>query len=196
VDVGANHGYYTMLLADAVGPDGRVLAIEPNPSLASLLTLNVEVNGFASRTAVAPKAATDGATAQVRLAIPPRQAACGTIAGLVRDTDRVIDVEAVSIDELTQFWPRVDLIKVDAEGAEDLVWRGMRRTIEKNPQLVVILEFVPARYRDAVTFVRAIQASGFEPRVIAPDSCIEPITVETLLTDGNADGWMLFLQRL
>src|SRR5512146_2252328 len=53
VDVGANHGYYTMLLADGVGRRGRVLAIEPNPSLAALLELSVEVNGFGDRVRVA-----------------------------------------------------------------------------------------------------------------------------------------------
>src|SRR6187402_1960175 len=39
VDVGANHGYYTLLMADAAGPHGRVLALEPNPTLAGLLAL-------------------------------------------------------------------------------------------------------------------------------------------------------------
>ena len=46
VDVGANHGYYTVLLSDLVGPEGRVHAFEPNPRLAALLDLNVAVNGF------------------------------------------------------------------------------------------------------------------------------------------------------
>ena len=43
IDVGANHGYYTLLMADAVESTGRVCAIEPNPQLAERLALTLEV---------------------------------------------------------------------------------------------------------------------------------------------------------
>ena len=49
VDVGANYGYYTMILAELVGPGGRVFAAEPNPRMMSLLDRSVAVNGFADR---------------------------------------------------------------------------------------------------------------------------------------------------
>ncbi|MFC7542969.1 FkbM family methyltransferase [Siccirubricoccus deserti] len=45
-DIGANLGYYTVLLADLVGPGGRVMAFEPNPRLFDLLQRNVAINGF------------------------------------------------------------------------------------------------------------------------------------------------------
>jgi hypothetical protein len=46
LDVGANHGYYTLLLADLVGPNGKVHAFEPNPRLAELLGQNIALNGY------------------------------------------------------------------------------------------------------------------------------------------------------
>ncbi len=196
VDVGANHGYYTMLLADGVGRHGRGLAIEPNPSLAALVEMSVEVNGFGRRVHVARKAASDGAAPSARLTIPTRRGACASICRAPAAGDASVDVEAASVDELTAAWPRVDLVKVDAEGAEPLVWAGMPRTIRDNPGLVVVLEFVASRYRDPEGFVSAIVAAGFDLRHVAADSQIQPIGPDQVLTDGDeGEGWTLFLQR-
>jgi len=196
VDVGANHGYYTMLLADAVGRDGRVLAIEPNPSLAALLELSVEVNGFCDRVLVARRAATDGVSSTAQLAIPVRRGACASICRAPSAGDTVVQVDAASVDDLTAAWPCVNLVKVDAEGAEPLVWEGMQRTIRENPGLVIVLEFVASRYRDPERFVSAILNAGFDLQHVASDSRIQPLTVDEVLTDGDdGEGWTLFLQR-
>lgn len=195
VDVGANHGYYTMLLADAAGPHGRVVALEPNPGLARLIALTLEVNGFERRATVAQQAATDGATRTVRLVIPRRRGACATICRAASAADDVVDVAATSIDDLTASWPRVDLVKIDAEGAEPAIWRGMRRTIEQNPGLTVIVEFVPSRYEDARGFLDAIRCAGFPLRYVAHDSSIESLPEAEALTDGDGEGWTLFLDR-
>ena len=45
-DIGANLGYFTLLLADLTGAEGRVLSFEPNPNLASRLSKSIEINGF------------------------------------------------------------------------------------------------------------------------------------------------------
>jgi FkbM family methyltransferase len=195
VDVGANHGYYTILLADAVGPHGRVLALEPNPTLAELLALTLEVNGFERRALVAQQAATDGTAPTVRLVIPKRRGACASICRIPAATDAVLDVDAASIDDLTASWPRVDLVKIDAEGAEPAIWRGMRRIIARNPELVVVLEFVPSRYDDARGFLDAIEGDEFPLRCVAHDSSIEPLSYEQALSDEDGEGWTLFLHR-
>ncbi len=72
VDVGANHGYYTLLLADLVGPGGKVHAFEPNPRLAELLDRNIAVNGFwhVAEARAAAAGDRDGDTA--RLVVPVR----------------------------------------------------------------------------------------------------------------------------
>src|SRR3954453_12660410 len=57
VDVGANYGYYSLLLADLVGPAGHVYAIEPNPAAATLLRRSVALNGFDARTTICEVAA-------------------------------------------------------------------------------------------------------------------------------------------
>ena len=195
VDVGANHGYFTMLLADGAGPAGRVLAVEPNPALAELLALTIEVNGFERRALVAQQAATDGLARMVQLVIPRRRGACATICRAPSAADDVIHVDAASIDDLTAAWPHVDLIKIDAEGAEPVIWCGMRRTIERNPNLIVLLEFVASRYPDASGFLQAIRTEGFALRHVAHDSSIESLTEDEALSDDEGKGWTLFLER-
>jgi Protein-L-isoaspartate(D-aspartate) O-methyltransferase (PCMT) len=91
VDVGANHGYFSLLMADAAGHDGRVLAIEPNPRLAELLTRTFEVNGFRSRAAVLVRAAAASSGSTARLAIPPHRWADATIQHPPAPDDDVID---------------------------------------------------------------------------------------------------------
>jgi len=195
VDVGANHGYYTLLMADAAGPHGRVLALEPNPTLAGLLALTLEVNGFERRALIAQQAATDGAMPTARLVIPSRRGACASICRAPAAADTVLEVEAASLDDLTAAWPRVDLVKIDAEGAEPAIWRGMRRTIACHPDLIVVLEFVASRYDDPRGFLAAIDRGGFPLRCVAHDASIQPLSVEQALDDGDGEGWTLFLYR-
>ena len=173
----------------------RVLAVEPNPRLSELLALSLEVNGLTTQTTIVQKAATDGRTARVRLVVPNRRGACATICREATATDQVVDVAASSVDQLTAEWPQVDLVKVDAEGAEDLIWRGMHRTIERNPGLLVLLEFVPSRYRDPCSFVREIQKAGFSLREVGYDSEIVPVSEAELIQGDEDEGRMLFLRR-
>jgi FkbM family methyltransferase len=56
VDVGANYGYYSVIMAAACGPEGRVLACEPNPLLAgTYLPQNLALNGFYHGVEICPK---------------------------------------------------------------------------------------------------------------------------------------------
>src|SRR5208337_857429 len=69
VDVGANCGYYTLLLASLIGPEGRVWACEPIPSMVPLLRQSVQLNGFESRVEVVETAVLESSRA-VELHMP------------------------------------------------------------------------------------------------------------------------------
>jgi FkbM family methyltransferase len=194
LDVGANHGYYTLVMADGAGPAGRVAPVEPTPRLADLLRQTLDVNGFPQIEVVA-KAATDSDGQTLQLVIPERRSMNARLAEVAAETEEAVDVESVTIDSLTREWPRVDLIKIDVEGAEEQVWRGMRSTIARNRDLVVILEFNVARYDEPRAFVAELEAAGFRLRYIDTDAELNAVSPDELLTRQVGQDWMLYLVR-
>jgi FkbM family methyltransferase len=194
LDVGANHGYYTLIMADAVGPEGRVIPVEPTPRLADLLRQTLDVNGFPT-VDVASVAACDRDGETLQLVIPPRRSMNAHLSREAAPTDVVVDVESVTVDALTRDWPRVDLIKIDVEGAEESVWQGMQQTIAGNPGLVVILEFNVGRYSDPRGFLGLIEQAGFRLRYIDFEAKAKDVTVDQLLSRQVGVDWMLYLAR-
>ena len=194
VDVGANVGYYSLIMADVAGSSGRLLAVEPNPAAAALVRLNLEINGLLDGAEVVETAAFDRSQDQVAFAIPPRRGLMARLCDTPQEGETVLPVATASIDQMTAGWSRVDVVKIDAEGAEDVIWRGMAATLERNPRILVILEFTPARYADPAAFVAGIVAAGFVLRHIAHDGTVVEIPAGHL-TGGTADWWMLYLTR-
>lgn len=194
LDVGANHGYYTLIMADAVGPEGHVVPVEPTPRLADLLRQTLDVNGF-PHVAVAQEAASDEDGKTLQLVVPARRSLNARLSEVAGPTDATVGVRSVTIDTLTRDWPRVDLIKIDVEGAEEDVWAGMQRTISRNPDLVLILELNVARYDDPRGFLGAIESAGFSLRYIDVDAEIKDVSIDQLLTRQVGEDWMLYLVR-
>lgn len=195
VDVGANHGYFTLLLALAAGRSGRVMAIEPNPRLAALVARTLEMNGLTDATEVRSCAAGDGREARAHLVVPAHHYADASLLSAPAPTDTVFEVESLTIDELTRAWPRVDFVKIDAEGSEPRIWAGMERTLASNPAITVVLEFKPGSYRDAEAFLSCIQANGFWLRCINADGSVRRLSNDEVLAGGENGDWMLFLRR-
>jgi FkbM family methyltransferase len=151
VDVGANIGYFTLLGGQLVGPTGRVVAIEAHPQLAELLRRNVVINGMHDHVATWQGAAWSSRTT-LQFHLRTHYAANSSVgsvgpAGLAElgDTEEIVDVDAVAVDDLLAELPRVDVIKVDVEGAEVHVFTGLHRTLRANPDIAVMFEWSPAQ---------------------------------------------------
>lgn len=195
IDVGANAGYFTVLMAGAVGQSGRVAAIEPNPKLVDLLRKTLEVNGFQPFTAVLSKAVADVSGKTVQLAVPQGHVGNGTIVGQITPEDTVYKTETITIDQITQDWERVDLIKIDAEGAEEQIWRGMGQTIRRYRDVKIVLEFGSSRYADPKAFLQEIQSEGFKLYSVDNGGELEPLSVDRCLSERLDRHWDLFLIR-
>ncbi|CAN5360479.1 hypothetical protein BH23ACT3_BH23ACT3_10770 [soil metagenome] len=126
VDVGANVGYHTVRAAARVGPTGRVLAVEANPENARLLALTVADNGLA-HVDVLPLALGD------RLGHVSFGSHIGSNGGFAPDdtaslaSGHATVVPVVPLDALAL--ERVDVMKIDVEGAESIVVAGGVDTI-------------------------------------------------------------------
>ena len=129
-DVGANTGFYS-LVAVAAHRKVRVVACEPVPEIVELLRANIAANRRGTSVRVRAVAVGD-TVGTVSLHLPPAQAD-GTIetsasieAGFKAATDRVVEVEAVTLDRLwnEEGRPDVSIVKIDVEGAEPRVLAG------------------------------------------------------------------------
>ena len=186
VDVGANHGYYTLLLADLVGPKGKVHAFEPNPRLAELLGQNIALNGswHVAESRAAAVGDRDGGAA--RFVVPVRDPKNAHLVQpgqqLPADLDAarlaLHDVPLVSLDEAVP--GRADFLKIDVEGAEEAVWRGMQRLIARSPGIGIVMEFNPLRCRDA-RGVLAEMAARFPLREVTFAGVAAPCRQEDVL---------------
>lgn len=137
-DVGANIGFFTILGARLVGPEGRVIAFEPVPACARAVARNIELNGFAH--AEIREEAVGARSAADRLLVVG-EASWSHLASTGRHADvrEEIEVKVVAIDELVAAGavPPPDVLKIDTEGAELQAIAGMRATIERHRPAIV-----------------------------------------------------------
>jgi len=152
VDVGANHGYFTAIAALRVGASGRVAAFEPNPRVAAALGEVLRRNGVAERVAVHPLALSDRVDDVVRFFVSGdalndglSSLLPGEGAGGSRDGGEVIVVPTTTFDTWAAGagFGRIDLVKVDVEGAEARVLEGMEETLRSAPPRRIVLETKP-----------------------------------------------------
>jgi FkbM family methyltransferase len=180
IDVGANFGYFTLLLGDAVGASGRVIAVEPNPETAGLLRETVLLNGHATRTRIVDKALSD-ATGTGWLFSPDSEPKNATLVGRPNiPGGRTFEIPTVALDDIALEGPRVDLVKIDAEGAEVSIVQGMRRLIERDRPMIV-LEFNPSRYAEPSQFLDGLLASYDTARQLVLDGTIVPLDKDAVL---------------
>lgn len=134
IDVGANIGIYTLAMARQVGPTGKVFAFEPYIENAGLLEHNVERNGY-SNVVTVHRAAVAERSGTARLAVNAHNAGMHRLAA-----GGSADVETVCLDDLFA-GQRVDFVKIDVEGAEVAVLRGMHNILAANPDISLLVEY-------------------------------------------------------
>ncbi len=147
LDLGANMGYFTLLAARLVGKEGKVYAFEPQPTNYSLLVKNIELNGYDN--VVPLQKAVSNTSGLIKLFISDEDIGNSTIFQYGGDRESV-EVEAVTLDDFFKDKEhRVDVIKMDVEGAEMAALLGMDRIIRENRNLKIFSEFYPSLMRAA-----------------------------------------------
>lgn len=192
VDAGANHGYYTVLFADLVGPTGRVAAIEPNPVTASLLRQSVSVNGYGDRVDVFETALAASDSEGLVFLAPGSEPKNARVlaAHEVGQADTIL-VSGTRLDALLADWPRVDFIKIDVEGAEEAMLSGAWGIISRDrPEL--LLEFNSGRCTDPAGLLDRLEGLYNQPAVYVRFDCTTcPVDRATLLDTTNREDWLL-----
>lgn len=143
IDIGAHVGYFTLLAAKHVGQDGKVLAMEPNPTVAALLRQNLARSELRN-VIVEEVACSDSDSAPKLILYIPSDynVAKASLSERNAGPGTRVEVESKLVDQLVvkHSLPRVDLIKIDVEGAELAVFRGMKETLARfRPSVVTEL---------------------------------------------------------
>jgi FkbM family methyltransferase len=128
IDVGANVGYYTMVAAKLVGSTGCVHAFEASPRIFPWLRANAELNPTAN-IQVHSQAVTDRCGEVEFYTARAEKTGFSSIRNLGERADHVTVVPTVSLDSILDELPQIRLVKIDVEGAELLVLRGMQQLI-------------------------------------------------------------------
>jgi FkbM family methyltransferase len=142
-DIGAHFGYYTLLASKQVGPEGRVVAFEPQPRNAHFLRRHLDLNGCEN--VVVEEMAISDSTGTVRF--EREGSATGHLAARGE-----LEVRTINLDSyVAETGDHPDVMKIDVEGAEALLLTGGQATLEElRPRIMLAthdLE-VDARCRD------------------------------------------------
>ena len=141
VDIGANIGYFTLLLASLVGPEGQVIAFEPDPESCALLKKNVRENGYKNIKVV--KKAVSNTTSEMKLFLDRFNNLDHRIIES-SDARRWVKIDSIRMEDyFPDLSDSIDFIKMDIQGAEGLALEGMRGVLEKNQKIKILTEFWP-----------------------------------------------------
>lgn len=151
LDIGAHIGYYALFAAQRVGSSGRVFAFEPAPDNFALLAENVRLNRL-QNILTAENLAVSDRTQQLALQLSEASSGDHRIFATSAEDDALFNknrprathpVQAIAVDEYlgSKRVSRVDAVKMDVQGAEMNVLRGMEQTLRANPDLFLFFEY-------------------------------------------------------
>jgi FkbM family methyltransferase len=146
LDIGANIGYYTVQFAKKVKSNGKVIAVEPFDNNLHLLNKNIKLNQI-HNVEIIPKAISSK-SGIAKLYISEGHAGDHRIYNTINGR-KTVPIETITIDDLVHKRDRVDLIKMDIQGAEHFALDGMKQTLSKNPKINIVTEFSPSMLRES-----------------------------------------------
>lgn len=192
IDVGANLGYFSVLLADLTGPEGRLLAFEPNPELAGLARKSLEVNGFAPF-ATLHDCALGAAEGLVSMDVDVSQPGGGRTLAL-EGNDGAGGIAIRRLDSIPGALD-AEFIKIDVEGHEQQVWRGMTGILANGQPLTIFMEFTVCRYPDPIGFLGEIVGEGFTLEIVDFVGGVRATSVEEIMGQAHTIDHMLCFRR-
>lgn len=170
VDIGANCGYYALAASQCVGSTGRVVAIEPNPRLVDLMRRSVAANDLRNTVEIFQGAVLDREI-EIELGFPADY--LGSTSIFISQegwTEPVTTIRtgARPLQKYLRTGEKVDVLKIDTEGAEPLIWQGAENVLQANRDITVFMEFAPSMIQatlppaDFLAQIRSLDFNVFE----------------------------------
>jgi FkbM family methyltransferase len=199
LNVGANVGYFTCWMSILAGPEGHVVAVEPNPTLQPLLFNNL--SNLAQGTFEILPVAAGSKNGSIELFTNNRNFGDSRVfdpritdgggAYTTHGFDKQVKSIFVSLQRLDDYFlnQNFDVILVDTQGYDDEVIEGLRELISRSkPQILV--EFVPSWTKDQgrspIKVLRSYERHGYE--LVAPDvGLLHKVSPHTILREMKSD---------
>ncbi len=192
LDVGANIGLFTVALAHAVGPAGRVFAYECSPELCVLLKRNLVLNAVGEFCDIAQSAA--GMTAgTATLRFPASAPGLGSLNEReFPPLDDVVEVEVPieRIDDRVDEMGYLDFVKIDVEGHEVAVLNGMAGLFDRRAVGLLMIEVNHDHHLHdwtefEQTIVDFVDDRGASLYAVSYAGALEPLALDEVLTNGR-----------
>lgn len=160
IDIGANIGAYSLFVAARAGRGARILAVEPQPEIFARLSFNIAQNPFGTVKAVA--CALADKPGELTLFIDPTNRGESSVRILNSSAGTSVKVPAMTLLSLVEGegYERIDAIKLDVEGAEDLILEPFLRDAPQTlwPGFIIIED---SRQRWQSDLAGLLERSGY-----------------------------------
>src|SRR5580658_2066437 len=191
LDIGAHHGYYTLLASRRVGPSGRVLAFEPSPRERNRLNLHLRFNRC-KNVSVESCALGDADSAGQLFLAPTNESGFNSLRKPdVLGATTPISVVVQRLDQVlvNQRIESVDFVKLDVEGAELSVLKGAHELLTKRPRPTILAEVQDVRTNpwgyEAKEIVRFLNDLDYRWYAPTAGGSLEEMDVRLEKYDGN-----------
>jgi len=195
LDIGANIGYHTLVMAYCVGTSGEVHGFEPHPVVARLLRATIAVNGLADRVKLHEVALTDHDGEVTLLALPDHLGG-GHVSPMGHEeaygTGKIaFKVPARRLDDMFGSDAKpISLIKMDIEGGEAWALRGGAALLQRSPDVRVIMEWSPQMLSprtDIAALVDWLEGLGMRFWRVIEGGKLQPLDRAALLNLPHSD---------
>jgi len=191
LDIGAHHGFYTLLASGRVGPEGRVICFEPSPRERDALVRHLKLNDC--KNVLVQDVALGNEEKETLLYLAEDKCTgCNSLRPpMVMGGTSPVRINVTRLDDWLQKQKidRLDFIKLDVEGGELEVLRGAQQLLERRPRPVILAEVQDIRTEPwghrAKEIIEHLTQRGFKWYEIAKDNSLCALDTNASNFDGN-----------
>jgi len=162
LDIGANIGYYTLLLAKLVGPTGKVYAFEPDPENFRILKKNVGLNKY--KNIVLEQKAVSNKSGKLKLFLSDENNGDHRIYNPSGERKEFREISSIKLDNYFKRKPKIAFFKMDIQGVEPDAFEGMKSILNEK-DIKFTTEFSPENLysagRSPLGFIKLLNDLGF-----------------------------------
>jgi len=196
INIGANIGYFTLLAAKSVGPEGKVFAFEPFPKTVEILKKNVISNKYKNVTIISMAVSDKNETSYLVL---KSESGYNFVSSDPSTEFESVEISTTTLDDYFDIRLKIDFIILDAEGYEPRVMDGMKNILEKNSKMGILTEYNPhtltaAGWSDK-KFLEKLESLGLNIQLIGNDGTLQKYFKDDLLQVKYPNTATLYLTK-